>query len=62
MTDSESELDGWIIGQLLQQKMQMPNEVLEQLLSITPADISAALGKFTHCFDCRIIPQKEVQQ
>ena len=62
VTDSESELDAWVIGQLLQQQLKMPDEVLKQLLSITPADISAVLGKFTHCFDCRIIPQKEVQQ
>ena len=60
--DSESEMDSWLIGQLLQQKLDTPDQVLCELLAITKQDVAEVLGKFELCLHSTIVPaKKEVQ-
>jgi len=60
--DSESEMDSWLIGQLLQQKLDTPDQVLCELLAITKQDVAEVLAKFDLCLHSTIIPaKKEVQ-
>jgi len=60
--DSESEMDNWLIGQLLQQRLMTPDRVLAELLAITKKDVAQVLAKFDLCLHSTIVPaKKEVQ-
>lgn len=59
--DSQSELDSWFIGQMLQDKCQLPDETLQKLLQVDKARIGAVLGKFTQKLIYKIVPQEDKQ-